>query len=298
MWHEGVIARSSLEPPVGAEQGTENMHIDHGQTRAALGATSRRTADLLRSAGGGQARVKGSEWTIGEVGAHMAITLSGFTFAVQGQPDIVEPYIPETDRFPDRLSGVTANTLAIESERDPKALAHLVLERTEEFLSATANRSGSERVATPWYGVGVSLSLATASAILLGEQLLHGYDIARTVKRAWPINADDARLVVAAVTSMMPLAVNLEAAAGVEATYDIGVRGGPRFFVRVDKGAVKIESSKAEAVDCHISADPVALALVAYGRVSQWGPIAKGKLLTWGRRPWLAFRFKSLFFNP
>jgi uncharacterized protein (TIGR03083 family) len=273
------------------------VHIDHSQARAALAATSQRTADLLRSVADGQAKAKGSEWTIGEVGAHMAVTLLGFTFAAQGQPEMVEPYIPQTDRFPDRLSRVTANTLAIEPERDPPALARLVPERTDGFLSATVNRSGSERLPTPWYGDGVSLSLATATAMLLGEQLIHGYDIARTTKRPWPIEADHARLLMSAVTSMMPLAVNPEKAVG-EATYDIRVRGGPRFFVHVGKGAVKIESSTAGAVDCHISADPVALALVAYGRLSQWGPVAKGKLFAWGRRPWLALRFKALFFNP
>jgi len=51
-------------------------------------------------------------------------------------------------------------------------------------------------------------------------------------------------------------------------------------------------------VDCHILASPVALLLVLYGRISQWGPIAKGQLFTWGRRPWRAPGFKNLFLNP
>ncbi|HEY5989442.1 MAG TPA: hypothetical protein VIV12_24140 [Streptosporangiaceae bacterium] len=37
----------------------------------------------------------------------------------------------------------------------------------------------------------------------------------------------------------------------------------------------------------------MALLLVLYGRMSQWGPIAKGQLLTWGRRPWRALGFKT-----
>ena len=261
-------------------------------------AASRRTAELLRLSGEGRLPAKGSEWTIGEVGAHLAITLQGFTYAAQGRPEMVEPYIPPTERFPDRLAAVTANTLTIEPERDPAALADVLAEGVDGFLSATANRSGSQRVPTPWYGEGVTLNLTTATGMLLGEQLLHGYDIAKAIRRPWPIDPDDARLVLGAVTSMMPLAVNPEKAANVRATYDIRVRGGPRFFVGVDKGTVQIETTMSGPVDCHISADPVALTLVAYGRISQWGPIAKADLLAWGRRPWLAFRFKSLFFDP
>lgn len=45
-------------------------------------------------------------------------------------------------------------------------------------------------------------------------------------------------------------------------------------------------------------ADPVDLMLVIYGRTSQWGPIARGRLLAWGRKPWLGLSFQSRFFNP
>jgi hypothetical protein len=45
-------------------------------------------------------------------------------------------------------------------------------------------------------------------------------------------------------------------------------------------------------------ADPAAFLLVGSGLRSQWGQIARGKLLTWGRKPWLALRFVSLFSPP
>jgi hypothetical protein len=37
---------------------------------------------------------------------------------------------------------------------------------------------------------------------------------------------------------------------------------------------------------------------VAWSRQSQWSAIAKGKLLAWGRKPWLGPRFKGLIWNP
>jgi hypothetical protein len=47
-----------------------------------------------------------------------------------------------------------------------------------------------------------------------------------------------------------------------------------------------------------ISADPAALLLVLYKRRSQWPAIARGKLLAWGRRPWLAFSLAGRFHQP
>lgn len=284
--------------PLGQDGESAPVSPDFGNARAALAAAGRRIEQLLRSAGDGRVQASRSEWTIGEVGAHMAVALRVFTQATRGQYHLIEPYIPETDRFPDRLAAVTAATLAMEPERDPAALAQLVSAEVQGFLSATAHLGGSEPVLTPWYGKGVSLSMATATGMLLGEQLLHGYDIAKALKAPWPIDPDQARLVIAAVTSMMPLMGDPDRATDVKALYDLRVRGGPRFVVRVDKGAVSVQRPISERVDCHISADPVALALVAYGRINQWGPIAKGRLLAWGRRPHLALRFKSLFFNP
>jgi len=51
-------------------------------------------------------------------------------------------------------------------------------------------------------------------------------------------------------------------------------------------------------VDCHIFAEPVALFLVAMGLKKQWGPIATGKLMTWGTKPWLALQFVGFFATP
>jgi hypothetical protein len=50
--------------------------------------------------------------------------------------------------------------------------------------------------------------------------------------------------------------------------------------------------------DCHVSADLVALLLVAYGRRSQWIPILTGKLVAWGRKPWLGPRLTGNLVTP
>ena len=65
-----------------------------------------------------------------------------------------------------------------------------------------------------------------------------------------------------------------------------------------DKGALSIDTEPPRRVDCHISAEPVALFLVALGLKKQWGPIATGKLMTWGTKPWLALQFVGFFATP
>lgn len=81
------------------------------------------------------------------------------------------------------------------------------------------------------------------------------------------------------------------------ATYLIAVRGGPRWAVRFRDGTASIEQPQGR-IDCRLSVDPVAFLLVAYGRVSQWGPITRGQLLAWGRRPWLGFKFYEFAAHP
>jgi hypothetical protein len=50
--------------------------------------------------------------------------------------------------------------------------------------------------------------------------------------------------------------------------------------------------------DCTIVAEPVTFFLLALGRRSAAGAIARGKILAWGRKPWLAPGFPTLFTAP
>lgn len=278
---------------------TNDLTIDLDEARSRLASVGRQTTELFASIGDSAPPVPGLAWNVGEVGAHIAVVLRGYTEAAKGDQSLVEALISAGATFPERLSAITAGTLAAEPGRDPKELSVLIRQRVETFLADTAGRAGDERVSTPFYGDGASLSLATATAMLVGEQVIHGYDVAAATDRPWTIEVDDANLMLRAISSMMPFAANPATTAGKHSTYRISVRGGgPRMVVRVDDGKVTAESSTPGRVDCSLSADPVTLVLVVYGRVGQWGPILRGKLAAWGRKPWLGLTFTNLFFNP
>jgi hypothetical protein len=64
-------------------------------------------------------------------------------------------------------------------------------------------------------------------------------------------------------------------------------------------GRLTVESQvDGQPADCHISADPWAFIQVLYSRTGPIRPALTGRILAWGRRPWLAFALPSLFRNP
>jgi hypothetical protein len=142
------------------------------------------------------------------------------------------------------------------------------------------------------------VSLAVQSGILLGEYVVHGRDLARSAGRPSHIDPNHAILAIAAITAVLPRYLNEDLGRGVDVAYEIRVRRGPRFILRVAGNKATVEPGSHASADCRISADPVAFLLVAYGRQAQWRPVLAGRMTAWGRRPWRAFGFKHLLVNP
>ncbi len=263
------------------------VRIDKDEARAAAEAAAAQMVQLIRAIPDTNLRAHGLDWTVGETATHLVWVTRGYTLWASGRG--------APDWSLDRLAETNARLINELPERRPTALADLFADGARGFLETTANLPGDRPV--PWFG-GHTLSLASATCMMLEEFLVHGYDIARTIGQPWPIAARHARLAVDGITSVLPLVVNQQTAGKVEATYAIHVRGGSRFVVRFQGGALTVEPLSAAPVDCHISADPVAFLLVSMGRVSPWRAIARGKLVAWGRKPWLGWKYRSLLTNP
>ena len=92
----------------------------------------------------------------------------------------------------------------VDSQRDRPALDTELQFGIDAFLDATEGRTAEDLL--PWH-VG-SLSCAGMTGLLLGEQLLHGYDMAQTLVAEWPIEAEPARLVVEACLPLLPRLVD------------------------------------------------------------------------------------------
>jgi uncharacterized protein (TIGR03083 family) len=204
-----------------------------------------------------------------------------------------EPFVDLSDWAGGSLARTSAQRLVEEQEQNLQALATRLRNAAKALLKFTADCNGEEQVV--WHGI--QIDVRSMIGILLGEYLVHGYDLAGLLNQPWPVDRNDARVVLEATRSLLPLLADPRTTARAHASFDLRVRGGTQITLRVDDGRVTTDVPGVP-VDCHVSADPVALLFVAYGRRSQWGPILTGRMLAWGRKPWLSLRLTSYLAAP
>jgi uncharacterized protein (TIGR03083 family) len=262
----------------------------------ALRGAAARTAGLIRRVPNASAPVPGLAWDVAETAAHMVGELKHYTGFVTGARSAREHMdLEATEQTPSGRTAL-ANSKQLEefTERDLSRLADMLVGAADDFIAAAAQRPPSEGVLT---STGLTMTVPTMTTALLGEQLIHGLDIARAAGLPWEISPDDARLVIAGVMAMVPDYVDRQRAAGLHVSYELRFRGGPRYRLAIDDGRAVV-SEPGPKVDCWISADPVAFLLVGYGRTGQWGQILRGKIVAAGRKPWLGLKFARLITGP
>ncbi|HYX44118.1 MAG TPA: maleylpyruvate isomerase N-terminal domain-containing protein [Acidimicrobiales bacterium] len=265
--------------------------VDMAAARAAVAANGARAAALVRSIEHPTAPALG-KWDVSEVAVHLSHAVDAVTAMAQG----AGPLIGEIGE----LGGFTRMFVQAEGERDFQALAGRMEASLARFLDLTAKDEAATRT---WFAEGTSMPMSSLVCHVLNELLVHGWDIATAEGKPWPIERAHAGLVVSgflfpAFANLGRSMVDQKAAAGLHATYDIRVRGGGRAVLSFDDGDLSVDAAPSGPVDCHLSVDPVGFLLVGWGRESQWGQIARGKLLAWGRKPWLGFRLRALLTNP
>ncbi|GAA2776141.1 maleylpyruvate isomerase family mycothiol-dependent enzyme [Streptomyces rameus] len=247
-------------------------------------------AALVRDAGDTALAVPGSEWTVGEAAAHLALANELMADLAAGRE---RPY---GDGTPESLAGANAASLTVYAERRAEPLAGMITERAEAFLDALSRASADGPAPVTPLG---PMNRSVLASYLLTHMLGHGYDLARALKRPHMIDRARVGLCMPFMLSVMPRVANPAATAGLTARYHIRLRGGEAFAVSLAEGAVRVTpGAPAERAACTILLDPVAFLLIALGRLNPWRAIAQGKVFAWGPRPWLAPRFPTLFTAP
>lgn len=261
-----------------------------------------RTTALLRTVRRPDAPALG-EWNVAELAAHLTHAWTALLAlarrAVHGLP------LPERTGTGliaelDELAGMTTQLVAAEPERDLGVLADRIEAQAAAFLAELAD--GSEPC--PWLLDGVTVDRRHIIHHLLNETVLHTYDIARADGRRWRIDATAATSIVQSfIVPVMRLVdprslVHQDRAAGVHTTYDVHLRGGSTFRLVLDDGRLLAPEHPDGPPDCRITADPAALLLILWGRTSPWPAVAGGRLVAWGRKPWLAATLPSMLRNP
>ncbi len=264
----------------------DELRIELAPAAESLADAGRRLVALLREVPDPSAPARGLEWSLGALTAHLGARTELFAGYLSGTAT------PEGD-----IADIAAhNERQIRALRDVPFDTHveLIAASIAAFVERTKGRLASDPY--PWYS-GLTLDVATGTGIALAEVLVHGYDVARSIGRPWPISREDARTIARASIILAPHYVNPKTTRGGRITYRVLVRGGPRVRLVIGDGRAELEAAEGPA-DCTIRAEPVAFVLVSYGRMSRWRAIARGRLLAGGRRPWKALRFSRSFLRP
>lgn len=264
----------------------ELIPIDRDRAVAALERACGRFTKLLHSVTDPQATAVG-HWTVGETAAHVAQSLALETAVLRGEGSPVES--------PEGVTDFNEEGLRRYTERDPKVIADRIESEARGLIDALGRSAWDEMVA--WHA-GIKLPVSNIPGILVGECLVHGFDIARADGKRWPIPRDEAVEALVGISELIPYYVDKQATRDLEASFEIRLRGGPRLYLVFDRGRATVEPEALRRVDVHISADPAAYLLIGYKRIGQVGPALKGQMLVWGRKPLLSFRLARAFKSP
>jgi hypothetical protein len=265
--------------------------------RAAFADAVARSVQLWRSIAQSTAPVPGLAWTASQTAAHVVCDMREYTEAltrhVNGDHAAIN--IPAGSAAWARTA-VNDRHLVDVSERDLRRLADM-LEQTAARYLAVASAVDTSEPAAILTADGLVLEPAVMTCLLLGEQLVHGLDIARGAHRPWSISRDDALLVIPAVLTLAPKYLRPTRTKKLNISYELRIRGGRHYRMAIANGT-GVVTAAGEKADCVITADPVAFLLVGFGRVSQFPVLLRGKLRAGGRKPWLAAKFGTLLDSP
>jgi uncharacterized protein (TIGR03083 family) len=259
------------------------------EVTAALGEVSEQFMSLVQNASNPDQRVpKSPEWTIKDVTAHVTSVVPRFSLGPQGAGEWAQ----------------TPGELPELNQRQGQALADLSVDQLVQTqrsdLKSLLDQIRGYGDAPPVFGFhgGASVGADIALGILLGEFVVHGWDIARATSRPWPIRPRHAELILRGVDPVLPGFVNRSAAGVLTATFRFKMRGQGTHVYSFVNGRLDVNPGTGRKIDAHISAEPVAALLVLYQRESQWKHIAMGRMLAWGRKPWLALTLVNRFYPP
>jgi len=267
--------------------------VDWAESLVAVASMAGRVARLIRSLPDPSVPTLGV-WDAGQLAAHMAHVFEVDLGLIRGLPS------PLADL--DDLAVLTQALVRDEPPVDLEALATRVEVASGQFLAEAALLQGDE--IRTWLG-GAKVPVTALASHIISENMLHGVDMSAATGRPWPILRSDASL--AFLGFICPLvsaldkpryAVDQERAAGLRACFDVRLRGGGRAFFVFSDGTLSIEGPSDRRVDCHLWMDPRAVMLLAWGRTSLPVAMAKGQIVPWGRRAWLAPRLPGLIATP
>jgi uncharacterized protein (TIGR03083 family) len=245
-----------------------------------------RWADLLRSVTDASRTAIGY-WTVGDVAAHTTHIFQIFVNLTRGRSSPVKDHL--------RLAEHWDMELRNDEERELKVLADRVEESASALEAASIADRWEEQVT--WHG-GIQMPIYSLACIVVNECEIHGMDVAAAEALDWNVDRTKAILAVQGLLPALPYFVKPDVAGNVAASWELNLRGAPPVYLLLRNGRLEVTDQAPGTIDCRVTADPVEYLLVGYGRKSKWGPILTGKIVAYGKKPWLSLTLSKLFQTP
>lgn len=232
--------------------------------------------------------VRGSTWTVRDVTGHLVTVLRRYINRVVAETG----GLAATPRGVDQLN---ADELAALSGTRDELLADLAME-----MKTVRELFGPDRVdlhATVPFHAGATVDIAAALANLIGEFLIHGWDVARSAGRSWSIGELDARLVLNGVLQIAPSYVKRDGTGSLAVRLDLP--DAHPWLLSIARGAaVSRRWQPDDQVDAVLRAPAATMLLAMYSRIGIGTATRRGLRIAGGRRPWRARLLTSLLERP
>ncbi len=253
-----------------------------------IDAAHRRFGELVASTGPDVIGT-GTTWTARDVAAHILTVLLRYTAR-----DIRSSEgLGDTPRAVDEINARELREL------DGVGIGEL-MPRLDEALAAVRASFGPDRMDLherfPFHG-GTTIDGAGGLSNIVGEYLIHGFDIARAAGYPWPIASRDALLVLNGVMQLLPAYAEPSARGSLIVMWR--VPGAADWIMHFDNGkAVSRAAAPGERAHVIMAAPPETLMLFLYQRLGQGAALRRGLRVAGGRRPWRIVQMQKFLQKP
>ena len=256
--------------------------LDRDESLSSIAGSARAWRELVGRIEDPQAIAIG-HWTARDVVVHVCHLYELFAQLVAGGKSPIRDHLTIGEEW-DAL-------VKADPQQDLGAAADRAVEAADAFIRAATADVWEEEV---WWHGDLRVPVYSLAGFLVNEAEVHSFDVARSQDDDWELSRSKAVEGIVGLLPVLPYFVYAEQAKELRAVYELRVRSGPTVYITVRDGVLSIDATPAPA-DCKLSVDPVEYVLVGFGRRSQWVPIATGKIVAWGKKPWLSLKFSKLF---
>lgn len=251
--------------------------VDSAWLQAEVRSTARAFADQLRQVDDPATQVPNLDWTVAELAAHL-VSLPAL---YRAQHELGDGF-----SSPDDWAKFSIGARAHVTETDLTKLADLVEAEIGSLIDELGPLGDTPRML-----YGQETTAANTLGGILSELIIHGMDLGALTGTTVTMSRRQANAAIPAMMTLVPVFVDPVQAQKCPGTYVLKFRGGGEFTQRVGAdGRVTVEPGATSAADARVNADPVAFLLVGLGRMNQFVASFTGKIIGYGRKPWLLYR--------